>query len=157
MCSQDYFSSKAPPSDDLLQFKSNFCNSRHLINVPIVPGGRLIKVNRVQSFQGPVHRLKSKSHWNVPTKKRKVSSQQFGNTLLGKIRNIYTPSDISEQFTLTVFAISALSLKHTPPTLDLIALPFGYSYFLWLGLNSLIVKACLPSQYWLSLFDSSFI
>jgi hypothetical protein len=57
-------------------------------------------------------------------KREKVSSQQFGNTLLGKIRNNYPPSDISEQFTLTAFAILALSLQHTPPTLDLIALPF---------------------------------
>lgn len=71
-------------------------NRKHLINVFIVPVGRLMKVNRLQSFQGTVHSLKSKSHWNVPTKKRKVLSKQFENTLLGNIRNNYTSSDISE-------------------------------------------------------------
>lgn len=114
MYSHDYFFSGAPPSIiDLLPSESNFCNSRRLINVPIVPAGRLIKVKRIQSFQGTLHSLKSKSHWNVPTKKRKVSSQQFGNTLLGKIRNNYTPSDISEQFTLTVCHFSVVSQAHT--------------------------------------------
>lgn len=60
-----------------------------------MPAGRLIKVNKVQSLQQIAHSLISDSHQNVSTNERKVSNQQFENSLLGKIRNNYSPPDTS--------------------------------------------------------------